>query len=146
MKQKKKEILKALLFVVPYIIVEFTNVILITTDKALTSSIGPLAIIIFGAFVGLDSVINVIQECISQSHDIVLARDKKNSKYINNSAIFLQIVTSIPIAILLFIFANKVTYIYTLENEAREILQSDDIKCPNCGQAGINSLLIGNWD
>ena len=32
------------------------------------------------------------------------------------------------------------------QNEAREILQSDDIKCPNCGQAGINSLLIGNWD
>lgn len=122
MKQKNKEILKTLLFVLPYIIVEFTNIILITTDKSLSSSIGPIAIIVFGAFISLESAINVIQECIAQSHNIVLARDRKNTKYINNSALFLQILSSILISVLLFIFANKVTYIYTLENDARNIL------------------------
>lgn len=121
-KIKNKEILKVLLFILPYIVVEFTNIILITIDKSLSNSIGPTAIIVFGAFISLDSAINVIQECISQSHNIVLARDTKNNKDINTTAIFLQIISSVFIALLLFTFANKITYIYTLENDARTIL------------------------
>ena len=80
-----KEIMKVLLFVVPYIVVEFTNIILITIDKSLANSIGAVSIIVFGAFISLDSAINVIQECIFLSHNIVLARDKKNYKDINNN-------------------------------------------------------------
>ena len=124
MKEKinSKEIIKVLLFVLPYIVVEFTNIILITIDKSLANAIGPIAIIVFGAFVSLDSAINVIQECISQSHNIVLARDKNNSKDINTTGIFLQIISSIIFSILLFIFSNKITYIYTLQKDARNIL------------------------
>lgn len=124
MKEKinSKEILKVLLFVLPYIVVEFTNIILITIDKSLSNSIGPIAIIVFGAFVSLDSAINVIQECISQSHNIVLARDRNNSKDINTTGIFLQIISSVLISSLIFVFANKITYIYTLETDARNIL------------------------
>lgn len=78
MKQKtsNKEILKVLLFVLPYIFVEFTNIILITIDRSLSNSIGKIAIIVFASLISLDSAINTIQECISQSHSIVLARDK----------------------------------------------------------------------
>lgn len=119
---KQKNILKVLAFVLPYIIVEFTNIILITIDKSLSNSIGPIAIVVFGAFVSLEAGINVIQECIAQSHNIVLARDRKNVGYINTTAIFLQIITSILVSTLLFIFANKITYIYTLESDARDIL------------------------
>lgn len=124
MKEKinSKEILKVLLFVLPYIVVEFTNIILITIDKSLSNSIGPIAIIVFGAFVSLDSAINVFQECISQSHSIVLARDRNNSKDINTTGLFLQIISSVLISSLIFVFANKITYIYTLETDARNIL------------------------
>lgn len=121
-KVKNKQIMSVLLFVLPYILVEFTNIILITTDKSLSNSIGPLAIIVFGAFISLESAINTVQECIAQSHTIVLARDRNNTKEINTAAIFLQILSSIFISVLLFIFANKITYIYTLENDARTIL------------------------
>lgn len=77
---KQKNILKVLAFVLPYIIVEFTNIILITIDKSLSNSIGPIAIVVFGAFVSLEAGINVIQECIAQSHNIVLARDRKKCR------------------------------------------------------------------
>ena len=112
-KINSKEIIKVLLFVLPYIVVEFTNIILITIDKSLANAIGPIAIIVFGAFVSLDSAINVIQECISQSHNIVLARDKNNSKDINTTGIFLQIISSIIFSILLFIFSNMFTLTFT---------------------------------
>lgn len=117
-----KEILKVLLFVLPYIFVEFTNIILITIDRSLSNSLGKIAIIVFASLISLDAAINTIQECISQSHSIVLARDKNNNKSINTTAIFLQLVSSIFIALFLFIFANKITYVYTLENSARSIL------------------------
>ena len=64
----------------------------------------------------------MIQECISQSHSIVLSRDRKNNNSINTVAIFLQIFSSVIISLIIFIFANKLTYIYTLENDARNIL------------------------
>ena len=118
----KKEILKVLLFVLPYIFVEFTNIILITIDRSLSNSIGKIAIIVFASLISLDSAINTIQECISQSHSIVLARDRKNSNSINSTALFLQILSSVFISFIIFIFSNKITYIYTLEDNARDIL------------------------
>lgn len=124
MKQKisNKSVMSVLLFVFPYIIVEFTNIILITIDRSLSNSIGTTAIIVFASLISLDSAINTIQECISQSHSIVLSRDRKNNNSINTVAIFLQIFSSIIISLIIFIFANKLTYIYTLENDARNIL------------------------
>lgn len=123
MKQKvSNKSLSVLLFVLPYILVEFTNIILITIDRSLSNSIGKTAIIVFASLMSLDSAINTIQECISQSHSIVLSRDRKNNNSINTVAIFLQILSSIMISLILFIFANKITYIYTLETNARNIL------------------------
>ena len=121
-KVKNRQVTDVLLFVLPYIFVEFTNIILITIDRSLPNSIGKVAIIVFTSFLSLDSAINIIQECISQSHSIVLARDRKSSNSINTTAIFLQIISSIFISLLIFTFANKITYIYTLESNARDIL------------------------
>lgn len=124
MKQKisNNSVMSVLLFVLPYIIVEFTNIILITIDRSLSNSIGTTAIVVFASLISLDSAINTIQECISQSHSIVLSRDRKNNNSINTVAIFLQIFSSIIISLIIFIFSNKLTYIYTLENDARNIL------------------------
>lgn len=124
MKQKisNKSVMSVLLFVLPYIIVEFTNIVLITIDRSLSNSIGTTAIIVFASLISLDAAINTIQECISQSHSIILSRDRKNNNSINTVAIFLQIFSSIIISFIIFIFANKLTYIYTLENDARNIL------------------------
>ena len=124
MKQKisNKSVMSVLLFVLPYIIVEFTNIILITIDRSLSNSIGTTAIVVFASLISLDSAINTIQECISQSHSIVLSRGRKNNNNINTVAIFLQIFSSMIISLIIFIFANKLTYIYTLENDARNIL------------------------
>lgn len=121
-KVKNKQVFSVLLFVLPYILVEFTNIILVTIDRSLSNSIGKIAIIVFASFLSLDSAINIIQGCISQSHNIVLARDRKNNNSINTTSIFLQLISSIFISFFIFIFANKITYIFTLENSAREIL------------------------
>ena len=81
MKQKfNKNIFKTFLFVLPYILVEFTNTLLVTIDKSMSNSIGKTAIIVFSSFVTLNWAINTIQACISNAHAIVLARDKKNFK------------------------------------------------------------------
>ncbi len=117
-----KTVISVLCFVLPYIFVEFTNVILSVIDKSISNSIGTTAIIVFSSLISLESAINIIQECISQSHSIVLARSNKDSYSINDTAIVLQLITSIFISIILFIFANKITYIYTLESDARNIL------------------------
>ncbi len=123
MKSKlNKKAISVLWFVLPYIFVEFTNVILSVTDKSISNSIGTTTIIVFSSLISLESAINIIQECISQSHSIVLARSNKDSCSINDTAIVLQFITSIFISIILFIFANKITYIYTLESDARNIL------------------------
>ena len=123
MKSKlNKKAISVLWFVLPYIFVEFTNIILSVTDKSISNSIGATAIIVFSSLISLESAINIIQECISQSHSIVLARSNKDSYSINDTAIVLQLITSIFISIILFIFANKITYIYTLESDARNIL------------------------
>ena len=117
-----KTVISVLCFVLPYIFVEFTNVILSVIDKSISNSIGTTAIIVFSSLISLESAINIIQECISQSHSIVLARSNKDSYSINDTAIVLQLITSIFISIILFIFANIITYIYTLESDARNIL------------------------
>ncbi len=123
MKSKlNKKAISVLWFVLPYIFVEFTNIILSVTDKSISNSIGATAIIVFSSLISLESAINIIQECISQSHSIVLARSNKDSYSINDTAIVLQLITSVFISIILFIFANKITYIYTLESDARNIL------------------------
>lgn len=119
---KKHDILKTYLFVLPYILVEFTNVILLMIDKSLTNSIGKTAIIVFSSFVTLNWAINTLQGNISTSHQVMLARDKKNANKINTNAIILQLITSIIIAILLFIFAHPITYIYMMDDSARDIL------------------------
>lgn len=117
-----KEILKTFIFVLPYIFVEFTNTLLVTIDKSISNSIGKTAIIVFSSFITLNWAINTIQTCIGNAHTIVLAREKKNSKQINNSAMFLEIASSVTISIILFSFSRQITYVYNLENNAREIL------------------------
>ncbi len=117
-----KEILKTFIFVLPYILVEFTNTLLVTIDKSISNSIGKTAIIVFSSFITLNWAINTIQLYIGNAHTIVLSRDKKNSKQINNSAMFIEIVSSIIISIILFTFSKQITYIYNLESTAREIL------------------------
>ncbi len=123
MKQRiNKNILNTFLFVLPYILVEFTNTLLVIIDKSMSNSIGKTAIIVFSSFVTLNWAINTIQACISNAHTIVLARDKENSKKINSSAMLIELISSVVIAILIFIFSSKITYVYNLENEARQIL------------------------
>ena len=124
MKQKRfnKNILQVFLFVLPYILVEFTNTLLVTIDKSMANSIGETAIIVFSSFVTLNWAINTIQTCVSNAHVIVLARDKKNGKYINNSAMLIEVISAIVISLLIFTFSEQITYIYHLENETREIL------------------------
>ena len=117
-----KNIFNIFLFVLPYILVEFTNTLLVIIDKSMSNSIGKTAIIVFSSFVTLNWAINTIQTCISNAHTIVLARDKENSKIINSSAMLIELISSIVIAILIFIFSSKITYVYNLENEARQIL------------------------
>lgn len=122
MKIKNKEILSTLIFVIPYIIVEFTNTILVIIDKSISNSIGKTAIIVFSSFVTLNWAINTIQGCIKQAHNIVLARDKDNGKNINTTAIVMELISGILLGFIIFIFANKITYVYQLENNARDIL------------------------
>ena len=117
-----KNILRTFIFVLPYILVEFTNTLLVTIDKSMSNSIGKTAIIVFSSFFTLNWAINTIQACISNAHAIVLARDKKNYKKINSSAMLLELIGSIIISIFIFVFSNQITYIYNLENNAREIL------------------------
>ena len=117
-----KNILKTFLFVLPYILVEFTNTLLVTIDKSMSNSIGKTAIIVFSSFITLNWAINTIQTCTSSSHTIVLARDRKNYKQINSSAMLIELITAVIISVLIFTFSNQITYIYNLENDAREIL------------------------
>lgn len=117
-----KDIFKIFLFVLPYILVEFTNTLLVTIDKSMSNSIGKTAIIVFSSFFTLNWAINTIQSCISNAHAIVLARDKKNYKKINSSAMIIELISSIVISILIFIFSEQITYVYNLENDARKIL------------------------
>ena len=77
MKQRlNKNIFNTFLFALPYILVEFTNTLLVIIDKSMSNSIGKTAIIVFSSFVTLNWAINTIQACISNAHAIVLARDK----------------------------------------------------------------------
>lgn len=117
-----KVIMKTFLFVLPYILVEFTNTLLVTIDKSMSNSIGKTAIIVFSSFITLNWAINTIQTCIGTSHTIVLVRDRKNAKQINNSAMCIEVISSIIIALVIFIFSKQITYVYNLENDAREIL------------------------
>ena len=88
----------------------------------MSNSIGKTAIIVFSSFVTLNWAINTIQSCISNAHAIVLARDKENHRKINSSAMIIELISSIVIAILIFIFSKQITYVCNLENDAREIL------------------------
>ena len=91
-KYPKKEILKALIFVLPYIVVEFTNTVLIIIDRSISNSIGKTAIIVFSSFITLNWAINTIQGCIASAHRIVLVRDKENSKDINATGIAIEFI------------------------------------------------------
>lgn len=62
-----KKLLKTFLFVLPYILVEFTNTLLVTIDKSMSNSIGTTAIIVFSSFVTLNWAINTIQTCVSSA-------------------------------------------------------------------------------
>lgn len=123
MKQRiNKNIFKTFLFVLPYILVEFTNTLLVIIDKSMSNSIGKTAIIVFSSFVTLNWAINTIQACIGNAHAIVLSRDKDNSKKVNSSAMLIELISSLVIAILIFNFSNQITYVYNLESDARKIL------------------------
>lgn len=50
--------MKSLLFVLPYIIVEFTNVFLILVDKSILNSTGKTALVVFSSFITLNWAIN----------------------------------------------------------------------------------------
>lgn len=121
-KIENKEIFKAFLFVLPYIIVEFTNTILVVIDKSLSNSIGKTAVIVFSSFLTLNWTINTIQACLGKAHGIVLVRNKQDDKTINTTAIILELICSLAIGIILFIFARQITYVYELEENARDIL------------------------
>lgn len=122
MKNKNKEIFKTLLFVLPYIVVEFTNTILVIIDKSISNSIGKTALVVFSSFITLNWAINTLQNCISSSHSIVLVRNKKDSKNINTSGIALELIFSILTGLVIFIFAENITHVYQLDNNARNIL------------------------
>ena len=52
MKQRlNKNIFNTFLFALPYILVEFTNTLLVIIDKSMSNSIGKTAIIVFSSFV-----------------------------------------------------------------------------------------------
>lgn len=57
-KDMRKCVMKSLLFVLPYIIVEFTNVFLILVDKSISNSIGKTALVVFSPFITLNWAIN----------------------------------------------------------------------------------------
>ena len=149
-KIQHKEILKTLVFVLPYIVVEFTNTILVIIDKSLSNSVGKTAIIVFSSFITLNWAINTVQGCISQAHSIVLVRDKKNYKNINTTGVALELLCSSITSIILFIFAKNITYIYTLEDNTREILtiilKLKAIQLPfvSIGYIARNDLKINN--
>lgn len=58
-KDMRKCVMKSLLFVLPYIIVEFTNVFLILVDKSISNSIGKTALVVFLSFITLNWAINI---------------------------------------------------------------------------------------
>lgn len=119
-----KTLIKTFLFVLPYIFVEFTNTLLVTIDKSISNSIGKTAIIVFSSFITLNWAINTIQSCVGNAHAIVLVKDKNNSDKINNSAMLIEIISAIIISVLIFIFSEQITYVYNLENDARQILST----------------------
>ena len=121
-KDMRKRVIKSLLFVLPYIIVEFTNTFLILIDKSISNSIGQTALVVFSSFITLNWAINTLQACISSSHSIVLVRNKNNNKDINTSGLFLELIFSLITGLLLFFFARNITHVYQLNNEARNIL------------------------
>lgn len=118
----RKRVTKSLLFILPYVITEFTNTFLVLIDKSISNSIGQTALVVFSSFITLNWAINTLQTCISSSHIIVLSRNKVNNKDINTSGLFLELIFSLTTAILLFFFAKNITYIYKLNDEARNIL------------------------
>ena len=121
-KDMRKCVMKSLLFVLPYIIVEFTNVFLILVDKSISNSIGKTALVVFSSFITLNWAINTLQACMASSHNIVLVRNKLDSKDINTSGLFLELMFSLFTGILIFCFAHNITYIYKLDNDVRNIL------------------------
>lgn len=121
-KNMRKRVLKSLLFVLPYIIIEFTNTFLVLIDKSISNSIGQTALVVFSSFLTLNWAINTLQVCISSSHIMILVRNKIDNKDINTSGLFLELIFSLITGLLLFFFAKNITYIYQLDNEARNIL------------------------
>ena len=119
---KNKEIFKAFLFVLPYMLVELTNTILVVIDKSLSNSVGKTAVIVFSSFLTLNWTINTIQSCLGKAHGIILVRNKEDDRTINTTAVLLELISSLIVGGILFIFAKQITYIYKLENDAREIL------------------------
>lgn len=123
MKNKNKEIFKTLLFILPYIAVEFTNTILIVIDKSISNSIGKMALVVFSSFITLNWAINTLQYCIGLSHSIVLVRNKKDDKNINTTGVFLELIFSILTGVFVYIFSKNIANIYQLDNDARNMLK-----------------------
>lgn len=122
MKSRTKEIFKTLLFILPYILVEFTNTILLVIDKSISNSIGKTALVVFSSFITLNWAINTLQYCIGLSHSIVLVRNKKDDKNINTTGILLELIFSILTGLLVFTFSQNITNVYKLDNNASNIL------------------------
>ena len=70
----------------------------------------------------LNWTINTVQSCLGKAHGIVLVRSKQDDKTINTTAILLELICSLIVGGVLFIFAKQITYVYQLEDNAREIL------------------------
>lgn len=121
-KDMRKRVIKSLLFVLPYILVEFTNTFLILIDKSISNSIGKTALVVFSSFITLNWAINTLQYCIGLSHSIVLVRNKKDDKNINTTGIILELIFSILTGLLVFMFSENITNVYQLDNDASNIL------------------------
>ena len=57
----RKRVTKSLLFILPYVITEFTNTFLVLIDKSISNSIGQTALVVFSSFITLNWAINTLQ-------------------------------------------------------------------------------------
>lgn len=118
----RKAAFSALLFALPYIAIEFINTIFIIIDQSISNSIGETALIVFSSFITLNWAINTIMWAISSAFSMVFARDKKNRRDISTTGAGLELMFNLTISALLLVFAEQITYVYQLDDAARNIL------------------------
>lgn len=113
---------KTLIFALPYTLTALANIFFITIDQSISNSIGATALIVFSSFTTFNWGADTFGYGIANAHNIMLARNKKDRRDINATGIILQLFINLMIALLLLVFAEQITYVYTLSDEARAIL------------------------